>query len=122
MRPRGVAVSYRDRKHVIISGTASIDSAGMIVHPGDMPRQLDRTLENVEALLRDGGATFQDVCVLIVYVRDPSDLGVAQRAIHERFGEAPMQVVVAPVCRPGWLIEVECQAIVPISNPVLPAF
>ena len=119
---RGVSVAYRDRKHVIISGTASIDSAGSIVHPGDVLGQLDRTMENVEALLRQAGATFQDVCMLIVYVRDPSDLDVALRAMSERFGEAPIQVVVAPVCRPGWLIEVECQAIVPISNPALPAF
>lgn len=119
---RGVSVAYRDRKHVIISGTASIDSAGSIVHPGDVLGQLDRTMENVEALLRQADATFEDVCVLIAYVRDPSDLGVAQQAMSERFGEAPIQVVVAPVCRPGWLIEVECQAIIPISNPALPAF
>ncbi len=29
---RGVSVAYQDRKHIIISGTASIDSAGKIVY------------------------------------------------------------------------------------------
>jgi len=40
----------------------------------------------------------------------------------ERFGSTPMDVVVAPVCRPGWLIEVEGIGIRPASQPALPAF
>lgn len=119
---RGTSVAYQDRKQVLISGTASIDSAGQVVHPGDVARQLDRTLENIEALLREAGATLQNVCVLLVYVRDASDIGLIEQSISERFGEAPFQVVVAPVCRPGWLVEIECQAIVPHSCPTLPAF
>jgi enamine deaminase RidA (YjgF/YER057c/UK114 family) len=119
---RGTSVAYRDRKHVIISGTASIDHQGKILHHGDISRQLDRTIENVEALLKQAGATLKDMCVLIVYVRDPSDHAMAWRRMRKRFGEAPIAVVVAPVCRPGWLIEVEGKAIVPASNPELPAF
>lgn len=119
---RGVSVAYRDRKHVTISGTASIDSAGNIMYPGDVLRQLDRALSNVEALLQDADATLRDVCMFIVYVRDPSDLVAVEQAVRERFGPTPIQVVVAPVCRPGWLVEIECQAIVPASNPALPAF
>lgn len=119
---RGVSIAYQDRKHVMISGTASIDHAGKIVHPGDVLRQLDRTLENVEALLQQADAALRDVCMAIVYVRDASDVDVARRAVRERLGGAPVQVVVARVCRPGWLIEVECQAIVAHSDPALPAF
>lgn len=118
---RGVSVAYQDRKHILISGTASIDGAGKIVYPGDVARQLDRTLENVEALLEQAGATLQDICMFIVYVRDTSDLNVAQRVMMERFGAVPIQIVIAPVCRPGWLIEVECQAIIS-SSALLPPF
>jgi enamine deaminase RidA (YjgF/YER057c/UK114 family) len=119
---RGVSVAYRDRKHVIISGTASIDSAGRIVHVGDLLRQLDHSIENVEALLEQAGATLNDACMFIVYVRNASDLDVVRRVMRERSGAAPFQVVMAPVCRPGWLVEIECQAIVPSSNPTLPDF
>jgi enamine deaminase RidA (YjgF/YER057c/UK114 family) len=119
---RGVSIAYQDRKHVIISGTASIDRDGKIVYPGDVSQQLDRTLENVEALLKQAGATFKDVCAFVVYVRDPSDFVIAWRQMRKRFGEAPVVTVAAPVCRPGWLIEVECQAIVSACNPELPAF
>jgi len=119
---RATSVAYRDRKHVHISGTASINHEGEILHAGDVSRQLDRTLENVEALLRQGGATLQDMRYFIVYVRDPSDHAVAGRQMLERFPGAPMVVVTAPVCRPGWLIEVEGMAIVPAHRPDLPPF
>jgi enamine deaminase RidA (YjgF/YER057c/UK114 family) len=119
---RGTAVSYQDRKHVIISGTASIDDQGQVLYRGDVSRQLDRTMENVESLLQSAGATLDDMSAFIVYVRDPGDLEVAWQQMRERFGDAPIEIVVAPVCRPGWLIEVEGIAIVPASNPELPAF
>lgn len=119
---RGVSIAYRDRKHIIISGTASIDGKAEIVHPGDVSRQLDRTLDNIQALLTEADADLADVCSFIVYVRDPSDLVLAERVMRERFGDTPCQVVNAAVCRPGWLVEIECQAIVPADNPTLPAF
>lgn len=119
---RATAVSYRDRRHVILSGTASIDHQGNILYPGDMPRQLDRTLENVEALLAKAGATLKDMGVFIVYVRSPSDCTPARQKMQERFGDVPLEVVVAHVCRPGWLIEVEGLATIPADNPNLPPF
>ena len=60
--------------------------------------------------------------MFIVYVRDPGDYSLARRTMRERFGDAPFEVVVAPVCRPAWLIEVEGLAILPESNPDLPPF
>jgi enamine deaminase RidA (YjgF/YER057c/UK114 family) len=119
---RGTSVAYRDRKHVIISGTASIDHQGKILYPGDVSRQLDRTLENIEALLKHAGATLNDMSAFIVYIRDPSDCATARQQMRDRFGQAPIAVLVAPVCRPGWLIEVEGTAVVSESNPELPPF
>jgi enamine deaminase RidA (YjgF/YER057c/UK114 family) len=119
---RATAIDYLDRRHVILSGTASIDPDGRIVHPGDVVRQLDRTLENMAALLRQAGATLADIGVFTVYVRDQGDYAVAGRRMRERFCDAPIQVVAAPVCRPGWLIEVEGTAVIQASNPDLPPF
>jgi len=119
---RGVSVEYRDCKHILISGTASIDKAGEIVHRCELTQQLDRTIENVQALLHNAGAVLQDVCMFIVYLRDPSDLHTAEQIMADRFGPAPFVVVHAPVCRPGWLVEIECQAITSNANPLLPNF
>jgi enamine deaminase RidA (YjgF/YER057c/UK114 family) len=119
---RGTSIAYRDRKHILISGTASIDHDGKILHPGDVSRQLDRTIENIEALLKTAGATLNDMCMLITYVRDHGDQVLVYRQMRQRFGDVPLEVVVAPVCRPGWLVEVEGKAVIPASNPQLPPF
>jgi enamine deaminase RidA (YjgF/YER057c/UK114 family) len=119
---RASSVAWRDRKQVFISGTASIDRFGQIMHPGTVERQLGRTLENIEALLGRAGASITDMAVFLVYIRDPGDYEIAWRMMRERFGDAPVEVLTAPVCRPGWLIEVEGMAIIHASNPELPEF
>lgn len=119
---RATAVAYQDRKHVMLSGTASIDRRGKILYPGDVTRQLERSLENMEALLKRAGATLKDVGVFVVYVRNPSDQMVARQQMRARIGNAPTAVVLAPICRPGWLIEIEGQAVVSACKPELLAF
>jgi enamine deaminase RidA (YjgF/YER057c/UK114 family) len=114
---RGTAIDYGDRRHVFISGTASIDNRGEIVHVGDVGRQFERTFENIGALLGNAGAGLDDVTYLLVYVRDPADYALVRRRMDERFPGVPTVIVAGPVCRPGWLIEVECRAIVPADRP-----
>jgi enamine deaminase RidA (YjgF/YER057c/UK114 family) len=87
-----------------------------------MPRQLGRTLENMEALLAQADAALADMAVVIAYVRDPADHAQAERLLRERFGDAPIQVGIAAVCRPGWLVEVEGVALRGAMNPGLPEF
>jgi enamine deaminase RidA (YjgF/YER057c/UK114 family) len=119
---RATSIAYRDRKQVYLSGTASIDRDGRIVHEGDVLKQLDRTLENIEALLATAGANTGDLAVILVYLRDPADAVSVDAALRERFGQVPMVLLHAPVCRPGWLIEIEGLAIVPAHHPHLPPF
>ena len=119
---RATAVTYADRKHIYLSGTASIDRDGRIVHDGDVVRQLDRTLENIEALLANAGANTGDLAAILVYLRDPADGAVIEQGLHERLGQLPFILLHAPVCRPGWLIEIEGIAIVSCQHPELPEF
>lgn len=119
---RGTSIDYRDRKHVIISGTASIDGKGDILYQGNVLRQLDRTIENIEVLLKQAGAALKDMASFIAYVRDPVDYAVISQQMQERFGDVPVITVLAPVCRPGWLVEAEGIAVIPSSNSELPAF
>lgn len=108
---RGTAVDYGDRCHVYISGTASINNKGEIVAPGDIVAQTARMLENIEVLLGEASCGWRDVAHLIVYLRDISDYHVASEIMSRRFPDIPTVIVLAPVCRPGWLIEAECMAI-----------
>ena len=119
---RGTSVAYRDRKHLFLSGTASIDPEGAILHPGDVGRQLERTLDNMNALLADGGGGLADMCHFTVYLRDSSDQALVRTMMRDRFPDAPMALVKGPVCRPGWLIELEGVAVVANKQPGLPGY
>lgn len=108
---RATAIDYGDRRHLFISGTASIDNKGEVVHVGDIRRQTERMLTNIEALLRKGECSFGDVMHLIVYLRDPADYEVVNAIFAERLPMIPRVIVIAPVCRPEWLVETECMAV-----------
>lgn len=119
---RGTSVDYGDRRHIFISGTASIDNKGEIVHEHDVSAQIVRAIVNVEALLKDADATMNDVCQLIIYLRDVSDKNIIAEYFESNYKDIPKVMVLAPVCRPGWLIEVECIAIKKIDIETLENF
>ena len=119
---RGTCIDYRDRRHVFISGTASIDNKGQIMYPKDIVRQTHRVWENVEALLSEAGCTYDDVTEMVVYLRDTADYLIVRELYAERFPTKPCVIVHAPVCRPGWLIEMECMAVRANDAPDLPPF
>ena len=119
---RGTKVAYADRAHHFISGTASIDRHGDVVHLGDVERQFDYAIDNVEALLRSGGAGLGDLMHLIVYLRDPSDHAAIAGRMADRFPDLPTVIVQGAVCRPQWLVEVEGVAIAANAEPTLPIF
>ncbi|MEG1586033.1 MAG: Rid family hydrolase [Bacteroidales bacterium] len=108
---RGTCVHYGDRRQVFISGTASIDNKGEIVFPGDIRKQTKRMWENVAALLTEAGCSFDDLSQMIVYLRDPADYTIVRKLFEQKFPDVPQVIVYAPVCRPGWLIEMECMAL-----------
>lgn len=119
---RATQVSYADRAHYFISGTASIDKEGEVVHRGDVMRQLDRALDNVDALLLDGDATLEDMKYLIVYLRDPTDYPRVKAYLDFHFADLPVFIVEGAVCRPEWLVEVEGVGVAAKNRPDLHAF
>ena len=119
---RGTYVDYADRRHVFISGTASINNKGEVMFPKDIVKQTARMIENVETLLAEAECTFDDACEMIVYLRDVADYQVVRDVFAQRFPSKPVVIVNAPVCRPGWLVEMECTAVKAISNPDHPQF
>lgn len=119
---RGTAVDYGDRRQVFISGTASINNKGEIVYPGDISKQTLRMWENVEKLLAEAECTFDHVGHFLVYLRDMADYTVVCEMFEERFPCIPKVYLKAPVCRPGWLIEMECMAVKSISDDRFPVF
>lgn len=107
---RGTCITYGDRRHIFISGTASIDNKGQILHVGDVRNQTVRMMENIAALLAEADATIDNIKSSIVYLRDAADYAVISELFKERWPMLDPVYVQAPVCRPGWLIEMECVA------------
>ena len=67
-----------------VSGQGPVDPAsGTYLHPGDVAAQTTRTLANVEAVLAAGGASFEDVIMLRVYLTTRDDF----EAMNEAYGE-----------------------------------
>jgi enamine deaminase RidA (YjgF/YER057c/UK114 family) len=111
---RGMKVCLPDKIVLYISGTASVDEAGQTVHVGQVGKQFERMLLNVQKLLEPHGAGFGDLVQVISYLKSSDDLHLS-RAILARHGLAnlPNSIVEAGVCRPDLLCEMEAIAILP---------
>lgn len=67
-----------------VSGQGPVDpETNEYLHPGDVKAQTERTLRNVEAVLAAGGAGFDDVMMLRVYLTTRDDFA----AMNEAYGE-----------------------------------
>ena len=78
---RATLMQYGDRNHVHISGTASINNKGEVMHVGNVQQQTLRMWENVETLLNEGGMSYDDVMQIIVYLRDSADYEMVKRCL-----------------------------------------
>ncbi|MDE6534736.1 MAG: hypothetical protein K2K82_01855 [Muribaculaceae bacterium] len=110
---RATAVDYPDYRKVYVSGTASIDNKGQVVAVGDIEKQTERMIENIEVLLHEADCGLEDVMNLIVYLRDIADYEAVDSIFEYRLPGVPRVLLLAPVCRPQWLVETECIAIRP---------
>ncbi len=96
-----------------ISGTASI-TGHETRHAGDIRKQLDETLSNIEILLSTGRAEQQlelnsisDLTLLKVYLRRVEDKDIVKSVLRQRFADLPFVLLHADICRENLLIEIE---------------
>ena len=119
---RGTRLRFGERSHLFISGTASIDTEGRIVHPGDPAAQTRHTVENIAALLAPEGAGLADLGYVIAYARSFKDRDRISAVLDELLPDGlPVVFLEGAVCRPGWLVELEGRAIIP-DETKFPAF
>ncbi len=107
---RGTRLTLPHRKIYYISGTASIDNQGQVLYLGDVERQTARLLDNIRALLADGEAQMSDIRYFVVYLRDFADRKTVGRYLDSHHPGIPYVLLHAKVCRPQWLVEMECMA------------
>lgn len=109
---RGTAVTFGDRKHLYISGTASIDDLGNVLYPEDAGAQTLRAVDNFSALLESCNASLNDVAVFTAYLRNVEDYEVVRDAVRRCLPpDAIIHITRGKVCRPDWLVEIEGMAV-----------
>jgi 2-iminobutanoate/2-iminopropanoate deaminase len=114
---RGMRIDLGNVVLLLISGTASIDEAGMSVHIGDFRKQMRRTLQNITALLAAEGCTWKDIvrtsCYLRDIDRDYAEFNEERTAFFKEQGLDPLPAstgIQAKLCRPELLVEIEAIA------------
>ncbi len=113
---RAMALSCGPFATIFISGTASITDSETR-HIGDVEKQTEQTLDNIEALIgqanleRHGmpglGTTLDNLALLRVYIKRKEDYAKTRAVCEKRLGELPTIYAVADVCRPDLLVEIE---------------
>lgn len=82
-----------------VSGQGPVNpETGEHVHPGDVAAQTVRTLRNVEAILKAGGANLDDVIMLRVYLADRDDFAAMNDAYAAYLAEHASEAIPLP-CR-----------------------
>jgi len=121
---RGIRFDPGHHSLLLISGTASVDEAGLTAHVGDFRAQLWRTYRNIAALLAAEGATWHDIvrtsCYLRDIERDYKDFNEVRTAFFGWLGLDPLPAstgIQARLCREDLLVEIEAIAVVPAENP-----
>ena len=99
---------------VFISATAATGPDGKIVARGDVYAQTRASLDKLGQVLREAGATYQDVVQTRIYLTDIAHWEDAGRAHGEVFGgvrPALTMLHVKPFLDPDMLVEIELTAI-----------
>jgi len=108
---------------VHLKGQVSLDREGQIVGKNDMPVQVRKTLENIQAVLASVGGTMADVISLIQYTTDIEQF-MAAGEIRRRFFAEPFPVTttvqVVRLYHPDLLIEITATAEIPHDRFRLP--
>ncbi len=109
---RGLRLDRNDISLVFISGTASINRQGEIVHVDDIEKQVERMLHNVERLLGSEHVGLDSTLSCVTYLKSADYLDAYRKvcARHPVLQSIVNSVVVADVCRPKWLCEMELVA------------
>ena len=99
-----------------VSGMLPLDANGDLVGVGDVVRQAEQVLDNVGDVLRAGGATFDDVVRVGVYLLNVAARSAVNTVRRRYFGDArpaSTLVEVSALAIPEALVEIEAVALLP---------
>jgi 2-iminobutanoate/2-iminopropanoate deaminase len=109
-------VEVRGGRTLCISGQVFVDAEGKLVGPADLKAQTKQVFANIDARLKEVGASFRNVVKLNYYVTDANDIQSIRDArdayVDREHPPASSLVVVKRLVREEYLIEVDAIAVV----------
>ncbi|WP_119301256.1 RidA family protein [Dongia deserti] len=102
---------------VYVTGQVAWDEHSNVVGVGDVRAQMVKSIENIEAILREVGGTLDDIVSMTIYFLDRAHLPIIQevRSRYFKGGTAPASILiqVSGLVFPELLIELVPVAVVP---------
>ena len=97
---------------IYTAGQVAWDATGEVTAVGDVRGQTIQTLANVQAVLEEGGATWDDVVKCNVYLKDMADFQIMNEEFAKVFPEDPpaRTTVQTPLAEETMLVEIEAIA------------
>jgi enamine deaminase RidA (YjgF/YER057c/UK114 family) len=109
---RAVEIALPAGRRLLVSGTASIEQSGATMWVDDVGRQIELTMEVVEALLGSRGMGFRDTCRAALYFkrRDFAQAFADWCARHDLASLTGLPIH-CDICRDDLLFEIELDAV-----------
>jgi len=111
------AVEVRGCERVVYcAGQTSVDAEGNPMHAGDIIKQANQALDNLETVLKQAGLTLANVVRLNYYTSEMSAFFAAGPVLGSRLGKAGCRpastlLAVAGLLHPDIMLEIEATAV-----------
>ena len=108
-------------KTVYIGGQDAIDSSGNIVGKGDIRRQTEQVLSNLETAVKAAGGGVENIVKWNLYVVQGQPLRLGFEAFQKFWGHRPnppaiTTAIVSALANPDFLIEMDAIALIPLQS------
>jgi enamine deaminase RidA (YjgF/YER057c/UK114 family) len=105
-------------KTIYIGGQDAVDASGTIVGKGDIKKQTEQVLANLQTALQAGGAELEHVVKWNVYVVQGQPLQPGFEVFQQLWGRRPnppaiSMMFVSGLANPDFLVEMDAIAVVP---------
>jgi len=112
------AVATGKGKTIYIGGQDAVNEKGEIVGQGDLAKQTEQVMINLQTALTACGAGFSNLVKLTIYIVQGQDLRQGFQASQKFLGDlknppAISGLFVSALARPGLLVEIEAIAFIP---------
>jgi len=120
VKPRGYshAISVTGNHQTIyLGGQNAVDENGALVGKDSLKIQTEQVLTNIEKILEESGAEFENVVKFNIYLVPGQNPQEGFQAFQEKWGDNPNSPIitvlfVAGLGNPDWLVEIDAMAVI----------